>query len=176
MVEPLQNLTQKNQTSEVEVIPIPYSELSPAQQYWVDFCALQGLITGDDGEFSKMTIRECAEQLGITRQTLYDWKRSIPNFDALVADRCSELWSGARTVKVVNALFLNATSKMSVQAQALWLANQKRIPFRMPTQPIKHDVAGGLADLLNIARERQLESENVIEGEIVEPNNQTSNA
>lgn len=119
-----------------------------------------------------MTVKEFADQIGVHRDTLYTWRKTIPDFWGLVGQRCAQLFSESRTIKVVNSIYINATVKLNAQAQAMWMANQKLIEFRQPTQPVQHDVGGGLADLLELARQRQRETSNIVEGVVVdEPSN-----
>jgi hypothetical protein len=84
-----------------------------------------------------------------------------------VAERRKVIFSGARTAKVWNALFLAATTKLNPQAQAIWLANADT-SFRMPNQTVTHEAGGGLMDVLEIARKRELASRNPVEAEVVE--------
>lgn len=114
----------------------------------------------------KMTVGDFADRLGVTRVTLYNWRDKIPGFWDKVHDRSAMIFSETRTQKVWNALYLNATTKMDVRAQQTWLANAAP-NFRMPQHPVKHEIGGGLADLLNIARERQRKLDNVVEGEVI---------
>lgn len=144
-----QNPTKTIIPSRLDDVPIPFSELSWQQQYWVRYCALQGLVTNDDGSMTKMTIQECAEQLGVNRSTLYDWKRIIPNFEDLVNERVMADFDGARTRKVINSIYVAATVKLNTNAQALWMANQKAVDFRMPTQKVEHEAGNSWAALLN---------------------------
>lgn len=168
-MEARQNPTQQSQTNPVIGAPSsvaqPEKPLSPQQLMWIDYCALGGLLTEPDMSHpggKPMTVSEFADKIGVHRDTLYEWRKSIPNFWGLVGDRCSQLFSQTRTIKVVNSIYVNATQKLNAQAQAMWMANQKLIDFRMPTQPVKHEAGGGLADLLSRARERV-----AIEGEVV---------
>lgn len=127
------------------------------QQAWVDFNVVQGVVIQSDGEMSKMSVREFADQVGVNRTTCYDWTKAIPNFWDLVAMRRKEIFAGARTAKVWNALFLSATVKLNPTAQAMWLANADD-KFRMPNQNVTHDVGGGLLDVLEIARQRRIQN------------------
>lgn len=172
MSKPTQTLTKQPDSTLVDDQYIPYSELSPQQQYWVDFCAVQGLIVNDDGSMTKMTVQQCANHLKVARETLYYWKKHIPNFNDLVTDRLQELWGGARTAKVVNAIFLAATVKLNVQAQALWMANQKSIPFRIPQQEVKHELGNSWAGLITKRAKKQAK---VIEAEVTDAENPTNN-
>lgn len=143
--------------TEVDVVPTPYEMLPIEQQAWVDFNVVQGTIVESDGEMHKMSVREFADKVGVNRTTCYNWTKQIPNFWEMVNDRRKIVFSGARTAKVWNALFLTATVKLNPQAQAIWLANADD-SFRMPNQNITHDVGGGLMDVLEIARQRRLQN------------------
>lgn len=132
-----------------------YAALDLQRQQWVDFNVLQGVIVQSDGEMQKVSISDFAQQLGVDRVTLYRWTKSIPRFWDLVNERRKEMFDGARTAKVWNALFISATVKLNPQSIAMWLANSGT-DFRMPSQPVEHEVGGGLADLMQKMRQRQL--------------------
>ena len=169
-----QNPTTTQTPPEVDVIPVPYEMLPMQQQAWVDFNVVQGTIVESDGEMHKMTVREFADKVGVNRTTCYAWTKQIPNFWELVNSRRREIFSGARTAKVWNALFLTATVKLNPQAQAIWLANADD-SFRMPNQTVTHEAGGGLMDVLEIARQRRLSGAKPGEVIDVTDNNETQN-
>jgi hypothetical protein len=164
-----QNPTNAQNQSEVDVAPVPYQMLTLQQQAWVDYNVLQGVMLESDGEMSKMSVREFADKVGVNRTTCYAWTKAIPNFWDLVNMRRKEMFKGARTAKVWNAVFLAATVKLNPQAQAIWLANADD-KFRMPNQTVTHEAGGGLMDVLEIARKRklQVDAQNTVEAEVVE--------
>jgi hypothetical protein len=136
---------------DIKRTPVTFEMLDIRQQNWVDYNAVQGVITESDGAMVKMTVSDFARQIGVDRTTVYLWSKEIPNFWEIVNKRRKAMMTGARTQKVWNSLFLNATVKMNVKAQELWLANADP-EFRVASQKIEHEVGGGLADLLNKAR------------------------
>ena len=104
--------------------------ISLQQDWWIDYCALGGLITFDgfdfkedeDGErildyqgkpqtevMTKMTVTEFAERIGVSRKTLSNWRKTIPNFYARVYERRALLF-GARESQLFNRLYLIAMS------------------------------------------------------------------
>lgn len=166
MGQQLRNSTQQSSSSEVDVIPIPFTELSPQQQYWVDYNVVQGAITNSDGSMTKITVKDFAEKLGVDRTTLYHWSKNIPNFWDLVSERRKVIFKGARTAKVWNAVFVAATVKLNTQAQQLWLANADP-DFKIPSQKIEHEVGDSWSALMAAHRERK-PTHNVIEGETVD--------
>ena len=159
MDQPLHNVTlqdiNKIANGVIDISATGYDALNLQQQMWVDYNVLQGVIVGSDGEMSKLSITDFAKQLEVERMTLYRWSKSIPDFWDIVNSRRKDIFKGARTAKVYNALFIAATVKLNPQAIAMWLANSGT-DFRMPTQPIEHEVGGGLADLMQKVRQRQL--------------------
>lgn len=152
----------------MDVVPVPYEMLEQRQQAWVDYNVVQGVIVSSDGEMTKMTIQKFADQIGVNRTTCYNWTKQIPNFWELVNQRRKVIFSGARTAKVWNALFLSATVKLNPTAQAMWLANADD-NFHMPNQTVQHEAGGGLMDVLEIARQRRVQG--TIEATIVEQTN-----
>lgn len=160
-----QNPTPTQTPPEVDVVPVPYEMLPLTQQAWVDFNVVQGLVIESDGSMTKLTVAQFADKCGVNRTTCYAWTKQIPNFWDLVNDRRREMFNGARKAKVWNALFINATTKMNVQAQAIFLANSDDT-FRMPNQTVTHEAGGGLMDVLEIARQRRLN--NAQPGEVID--------
>lgn len=168
-----QNSTATKDKRDEFIIPVPFTMLTPQQQYWVDYNVVQGLITESDGEMKKVSVNQFAEKLGVDRTTLYSWTRRIPNFWDLVDERRKVLFRhGARTAKVWNSLFIAATVKLNVQAQSLWLLNADK-SFKIPSTKVEHSATGGLADLIDSARGIKDKHDNVIEGEVV--NNEPTN-
>lgn len=161
-METLQNLTQTNTSTAVDTAESVDVDLEAVlkidQQKWIDFCAIGGLLTMDDGSLQPMTIKDFAINLGVSRQTLYDWKRIIPSFNERVRQRRQELGSGARLQKVYNGLFLKASGG---DPSAVKLYLQIFDGWKPPSQEHDVKVSTGLADLvaqkkLEIDRERKI--------------------
>jgi hypothetical protein len=159
--------TLQNPTNAVAVIPVS-SDSAPimsqdqvlkiSQQKWIDFCAIGGLLTSDDGTLNPMTISQFAPTLGVTRQTLYDWKKNIPDFQERVKQRRIELGTGARLQKVYNGLFLKAASG---DPSAVKLYLQIFDGWKPPSQDHEVKLSTGLADLvaqkkIELDRERKV--------------------
>lgn len=143
---------------------VPFKSLNPAQQAWVDYNVVQGVYTESDGEMHKVTVSDFAMKLGYDRRTLNEWTRQIPNFWDLVRERSGTILTGARTQKVINAVYMSATVKLNSEAQKLWLGMYAK--WQPPAQ--QHEVnIGGLLDLAQIA-ERELAIE---AGEMVDDGN-----
>lgn len=137
--------------SEIEVVnsPIPYSQLSYIQRAYVDWKALNGLITDDDG-IRKMTLTELAVALKVDRTTVYRAAEKIPNLWDLVNDRIKELFPQSRLQKVRETWYLKA-AKGDFQHMQLFLANFDK-DFRMPAQKVEHELGNSWAALLENKR------------------------
>lgn len=140
-------------------VPVGIDDLlQMRQQQWIDFCAVGGLLTDDDGTLKPTTIVKFAEMIGVERKTLYNWKKSIPNFDERVAQRRKVLGSGTRLQKVYNGLYLKAAAG-NPEAVKLWL--QIFDGWKPPKQAVEMEHNFGLADLvakkkIEIERERKV--------------------
>lgn len=171
LMDALQNLTRaSNAPEETQTNANGDSEqelLKPQQLLYIDFVAVGGLITEEDGNVIVMRATQFAQKIQVSRQTLYDWQKNIPNFWDRVATRRKELGGNSRIQQVWNGVYLKARTG-NPQAAALWLANFDP-NFRMPAQKVEHGLDGGIADLLNKARERRRS----IEGEVVESKTNT---
>lgn len=143
----LQNLTNANNNSDLVVENPELEALQLRQQSWIDFCAIGGLLTDDDGTLKPMKIGEFAEQLKVSRQTLYEWKKSIPFFQERVKQRQMQLGaSPARIAKVYNGLYLKASAG-NADAAKLWL--QAFAGWKPPKQELEVEHNFGLADLVS---------------------------
>jgi hypothetical protein len=138
-------------------------QISFKKDQWIDFNALSGWIT-EGGAIRSMTIEEFANTIGVEKRTLYRWRTSIPDFWERVNARRKVLGSETRLQRVWSALYAKAASG-NPQAAALYLANHDP-DFKMPTQKVENDVGQNLLALVNSARKKK-----VIEGEILEPEN-----
>jgi len=160
-METLQNLTNTNPKTD----PQPESVVDPEehllqmrQQKWIDFNAVGGLITESDGALKPMTISAFALALGVSRQTLYDWKNNIPDFWGRVRDRRKQIGTQTRLEKVYTGLYLKAASG---DPAAVKLYLQIFDDWRPPAQAHEIEVTTGLADLiskkkLELERERKV--------------------
>ena len=145
-MDSLQNFTNSPAKTE-EQVNQEFELLKLKQQKWIDFCALGGLLTDDDGKLNPMTISQFSTLLGVSRQTLYDWKKLIPDFNDRVKQRTIELGgSPARIAKVYNGLFLKASAGNS-EAAKLWL--QAFAGWKPPKKEIDIEHNFGLADLVS---------------------------
>lgn len=147
------------------------------QQAWIDYNAMSGLITdnteerpikgtNDTSTMRKMPIIEFAQMIDVSRETLRQWRNSIPDFWQKVNDRRHELAPTARLQKMHEVWYLSALNPKNFQDRQLWLANFDP-NFRMPTQKLEHEAGGGLADLLELGRKRERDTNRVVEAEVV---------
>ena len=144
---------------------VTYQDLPPHQQAWINYSAVQGVITESDGSLTKMSITEFARKIGVGRRTLYDWTRTIPDFDNLVAQQRKRIGGGARVNKVWNSVYVAATNKLDMTAARMYLANFDP-NYREPTQKVEHEAGGGILDLMATHRQRiQIENQKVIDAE-----------
>lgn len=135
-----------------------------AQDQFVSYTAYGGLIPDEDGEkiAVRLTMSGFAKKVGVSRQSLYAWRESIPGFWDLVAERRKLMGSRDRLTRVWNGVYMKATTG-NPEAAKLYLANFDP-DFKMPTQ--KHEVEAGdsLVEAIGIARARKA----TIEGEVVD--------
>lgn len=129
--------------------------ISDKQQMYIDFTAVSGLFTSDDGELKPMKVSEFASLIGVERTTLHYWKKRIPDFWDRVRERRLQIGSQARTNKVWNGIYLRAAKGDAEQAK-IWLSTFDG--WQPPSQKHEMEIGGGLADLLN--KTRQLAEQN----------------
>jgi hypothetical protein len=147
--------------NEKEVIDVPDSHrgLTFLQRSYVDYKAMNGLITTDDG-IRKMPVEELAGLLGVSRRMVYKARDGVPDFWYRVNERRKELSGKERLAKVHETWYLKAV-KGDFQHMQLWLANHDP-EFRMPTEKVQHELGDGYADII-----QSLMKEGIIDGEVV---------
>jgi hypothetical protein len=164
-METVQNQTKTQTQIDSSLTAVAESEeaklLKLRQQQYIDYCAVGGMITDEGGEVKIIKATAFAAMLGVARQTLYDWQKRIPDFWERVAIRRKELGGNNRIQKVWNGVYLKAAAG-DAKCAALWLANFDP-DFKMPTQRAELDTGQGLADLLQIMRQRQNRERKVID-------------
>lgn len=145
---PIQNVTENNGGTSGNSPDLV--SLTPAQEYYITFCAANGLSVKEDGSFEKLSAEKFADKIGVARITLYRWRDSIPNFQQRVKQRRHEIFNANREAMVWNGLFLRAAKGDHKQAEMILSHFSDYTP---PTQ--KHEVrVSGLADLLKLSRQK----------------------
>jgi hypothetical protein len=136
-----------------------YNALIVKDQWIVDFCAMSGMTFHADGKPEQISIEDFSHNMGITRQTFYNRRNAIPDFWKIVDARRFELYGPVRS-----AIFKGMSLKaMAGNAEAAKYVDGTWGNWQPPAQ--KHEIAvGGLADLANLARNKE-----IISGEVVEP-------
>lgn len=139
-------------------------EASWKHEQYIAYTAFGGLIPDPNGEATavKMTAQQFADQIGMSRSILYEWRDTIPNFWERVDAKRREMGGKDRLSKVWNGIFLKAASG-NAEAAKLYLANFDP-NFKMPSQKIEHEAGDSLVDALTLARNRR----QVIEGDTVD--------
>jgi hypothetical protein len=160
-MEPSQNDTQK-----LELTPEDRKSLgllTPQHEAYISFVASGGIITNEDGVVGqKMTAKQFADKVGVTRESLYRWQKTIPNFWDRVNKRRAEIFNQNRITAIWNGLYLKAAAGNPEQAKIILghFAN-----WQPPTQKTEVRI-GGLGDLVNAARRKK-----IIDGEPSDGNN-----
>lgn len=122
--------------------------LQERQNYYITYYAAAGLSVDEDGNMVKITAADFADSIGVSRQTLYDWQKSIPNFQDRVKIRRKEIFTSTRENLIWRGLFLRAAKGDHKQAEMILSHFSDYVP---PTQ--RHEVKlNGLADLAKAAR------------------------
>lgn len=155
--------TQESTTTQnkplIDYVPKPYSELTNIQRAYVDYKAVSGLVTTDDG-IRKMPVDELAKMFGVTRYAFYKAKDALPNFWDLVSDRRKEIGSQERLTKMHEVWYLKAmgSGPQAFNYFQLWQANFNP-NFRMPAQKVEHEMGNSWAALLQ-GKEKPKQIEN----------------
>ena len=79
------------------------TKLTPQQERFINFVA-SGQLNLD---LKKQSYQEFAQSLGVDRSTLYSWRRTIPDFWVIVAERTNAIVD-KRIPKIMNAMFAKA--------------------------------------------------------------------
>lgn len=151
-MDTLQNLTKSGTSTGVSLQNVNQQKtLTEQQERYVSYKAVNGVMVSVGDGMSKMSMQEFADAVGVTRQTLYDWQKAIPDFWERVKERRLAIGSRDQTTKVWHRVYLDALSGKEPQ-QRLWLGQFDE--WKPPAQA--HDVKiGGWADAINSARKRK---------------------
>ena len=125
----------------------------------IDFKALNGLMTDDEGILKRMSMQTLADMLSVDRGTLYNWTRREGFWDR-VNQRRGKIAPKSRLAKVHETFYLKAVAG-EWQFTNAYLFNYDK-NYRQPTQKVEHEVGDSLAEAIGMARRRQ-----VIEAEVV---------
>ena len=141
----------------------PDIELLKAQQeQYISYVAMGGVITSDDGLVTTMSQTKFADSIGVHRNTLLNWKRSIPNFGLRVREKREQLFSISRETAAWNRLYIigmTGTGQPAVDALKTLLGHFGELKLPVQRQDVK--IQNSLAEMLSNAQK-------VIEGEVVQ--------
>lgn len=154
-MESQQNSTKSNKPSEVSPL-----DSDPRYLTLIDFKALNGLTTDEDGGLKKRTMQWLADMLKVDRGTLYNWTAREGFWDQVNARR-GKIAPHSRLAKVHETFYLKAVAG-EWQFTNAYLFNYDK-NYRTPTQKVEHEVGDSLAEAIGMARRRQ-----VIEAEVVD--------
>jgi hypothetical protein len=157
--------------SNVQTTSAPMAEvlLTPQQEAYITYLACGGMIPSEDGGMpaTKCTAEQFARNhLGVSRETLYYWRKTIPDLWDRVQQRRKEIGGKDRLSHAWNGIFL-ATCKGDARSGELYFRHfdpdYKPANFK-PTD----DTPTGFMDLLQRFREvnAQTTKPTVIEAEV----------
>jgi hypothetical protein len=139
----------------------------PRWETLIDYRALNGTIIYYDENsqtesIRKMPMEELATALGVTRQSLYDWEKLIPNFWERVRERKQELSSQKRLSLMEDKFFLNAMKWKNPIISIEWM-KQHNPNWKDPRFKVEHELGTGFADLIAAHRNRQIQERKIID-------------
>lgn len=154
----LQNITNTNTNDPEEAGQNvkPTNVLDERKNHYITYVAAHGLSVEEDGTYTKISAQQFAESIGVSRQALYDWQKSIPDFWELVKIRRKEIFTMNRENAIWRGLMLRALKGDAKQAEMILSHFSDYTP---PTQ--KHEVkVSGLGELYQLARQKQIRQNN----------------
>lgn len=162
-MEVAQNRTEQNENTDDVTVNYSYKMLNPIQQTYVDWKALNGLVTDDDG-MRKITLEDLAHKLQIGRRTFYDQTSHIPNLYDIINQRRIEISGKSRLQRVHETWYLKAV-KGDWQHMDAWLLNFDP-NYKTPKLKVEHEAGGSWASLLT--KINQGDERKVIDGEVTD--------
>lgn len=151
-----------NDGSVTEVVR-PFETLTAIQRAYIDWKALDGIITDDDG-VHHVTLDQLGAMLRpddpIVKQVLSNSCRNVPNFWDLVTERRKTFNNTSRLAYVHKNWYIKAASVNNWPVTEAWLRNHDPT-YREAKQKVEHELGDSWAAL---ARGKA----NVIEGETVD--------
>jgi DNA-binding transcriptional regulator YiaG len=159
---PSQNLA--NEISEIDVAvkaATPFV-MSAQQQLWIDYNALSGIVTDitEDQSIRKMPITEFAEKIGVSRETLRQWRTMIPDFWDRVNKRREELAPQSRVQAFHEKWYVSALKMNNWAVSEAWARNF--VPgYKEAKTKVEHELGNSWTALAQGKKE-------VIEGEVVD--------
>jgi acyl-CoA hydrolase len=131
--------------------------ITVAQDDWITYCATGGLEVVmeevvKDGRSSinqlrQTSITKFAQTHNVDRKTLYNWKKSIPDFQRRVDERRRQIFTDDRMALVWNGLFMRAAKGDAKQAEMIASHFGDYVP---PTQKVQVDVGDNFVDMMSM--------------------------
>ena len=143
-------------------LPEAWAALKPDKQYWVEYCACQGIRFGQDGSVNRMTITECASLLGVNDNTLRRWKKDIDRFQEFVSWRRSVIYSDKVVSSAWTATALKAAKGDDAAVERILTNFDPK--YKSPKQTHELEIGDNLAEIFGIMRKEA----QIIDGDYTE--------
>lgn len=137
------------------------SDITVAQDDYIAFVAVGGIIPSENSAGQKMTVEQFAAKYDVNPSTLWRWRQSIPDFWDRVAAKRREIGSKDRLSNVWNGIYLKAAAG-NAEAAKLYLKNFDP-NYIDPSTKVELDVGTGLSDLIAAHNIQQIKERNVID-------------
>lgn len=147
----------------VKDIPRSFSMLTDRQRTYVDWKALGGIITDDNGT-RQLRLGELADMMGISAQSLSQSCNNIPNFWDLVDERRNEFGSTSRLAALHTKWYLMALTMKNWPLSEAYLRNFDK-NYKESKSKLEVEAGASLVKLLDKKRTTPIEGE-VVDGTI----------
>jgi hypothetical protein len=149
---------------ELTELAIPFEMLTAIQRAYIDWKALDGIITDDDG-VHELTLQGLGEMLRpdrpIDKSTLSKSCKNVPNFWDLVTERRKLFNNTSRLAYVHKKWYIKAATVTNWPVTEAWLINHDK-NYVTPKVKVEHSADDSW---LNLVANK---SKDVIEGEVVD--------
>ena len=128
-------------------------DLLYAQDRAVDWFASKDMLYWDieiDGVVKRPSARKLANELGVSRQTIYNWRKTLPDIELRI-DQARKSMEQINITAVWNGIFLKACDG-DARAAEMYLSYWS--DYKPPSQTAPTQISNGFGGLLNLTRNK----------------------